>query len=63
MPAIASKYKRKGRSTVFETQAPRTDAGMVKHSQGNHYYGGNEVYLYPKVKGSVSMGHQSERKT
>ena len=52
MPAIASKYKRRGRSTIFETQADRTDAAIIKPSEGGtHFYGGNEVYLWPQVHG------------
>ena len=64
MPAIASKYKRRGRSTIFETQADRTDAAIIKPSEGGtHFYGGNEVYLWPQVHGKVNMQLQSERKS
>ena len=56
MPAIASKFRRRGRSTIFETQADRTDAAIIKPVDGGtHFYGGNEVYLWPKVHGNVSM--------
>jgi hypothetical protein len=62
MPVIASKYKRNTRTTVFETQAPRDDAGLIKRSEGgNFYYGGNEQYIRPQVKGSVVMRTMSDR--
>lgn len=56
MPAIASKYRRKDRTTIFATQAERDDKAIIKPSEsGAQFYGGNEVYLYPQVKGSYNM--------
>ena len=64
MPSIASKFKRNDRSTIFATQADRTDEAIIKKSEGGtHFYGGNEVYVWPYVKGSVKMELQSDRKS
>ena len=63
MPAIASKYRRGDAAPDLEKHTERDDAGLVRQDvQGALYYGGNEVYLYPKVKGMVAMKNYSKRK-
>lgn len=62
MPRIASKYRNTERTTVFATQADRNDKAIIKENiQGQCYYGGNEVYLKPAVKGIISMQLNTSR--
>ena len=63
MPNIASKFKRRDRTTIFATQADRTDEAIITKTQGDIFYGGNKVYIYPAIKGSVKMELQSEKVT
>ena len=62
MPTIASKYKNSSRTVMFDTQSPRDDSSIIKRSEGgNFYYGGNEQYVKPSVKGSVAMKTMTNR--
>ena len=64
MPPIASKFRRRDRTTIFKTLADRTDAAIIKPSEGGELsYLGNEKYVQPKIKGDAYFCLASERKT
>ena len=47
MPKIASKYKRGDVGADISKFKARDDTGFVTKVEGDLWYGGNEVYLYP----------------
>lgn len=62
MPKISSKFRNTEQTTVFATQADRRDDVLInKNISGQSYYGGNEIYLMPAIKGSFNMSLSTPR--
>ena len=64
MPRAASKFRNTEKTTVFATQSDRNDDAIInKNVSGQFYYGGNEIYLKPAIKGSTFMSLVTPRQT
>jgi len=64
MPRAASKFRNTDKTTVFATQTDRNDDAIInKNASGQFYYGGNEIYLKPAIKGTTFMSLSTPRQT